>query len=113
MAVTDIDEAKLEAFVGHVATEIGAAVNAALALIGDELGLYRAMADGQPVSSEELAARTGTQERYAREWLEQQTVIGTLRVDDPAADPGARRYHLPAGHAEVLTERDSPSRSPR
>ena len=69
MAVTDIDEAKLEAFVGNVATEIGAAVNAALALIGDELGLYRAMADGQPVSSEELAARTGTQERYVREWL--------------------------------------------
>ena len=57
MAVTDIDEAKLEAFVGHVATELGAAVNAALVLIGDELGLFRAMADGQPVSPQELAAR--------------------------------------------------------
>ena len=44
-----------------------------------------------------------------REWLEQQTVIGTLRVDDPAAAPEMRRYHLPAGHAEVLAERDSPS----
>ena len=44
MAITDIDEAKLEAFVGHVATELGAAVNAALVLIGDELGLFRAMA---------------------------------------------------------------------
>ena len=61
MAVTDIDEAKLEAFVGHVATEIGAAVNAALVLIGDELGLFRAMADGQPVSS----GRAGRPHRHA------------------------------------------------
>ena len=85
MAVTDIDEAKLETFVGHVATELGAAVNAALVLIGDQLGLYRAMADGQPVSSAELASRTGTQERYVREWLATQAAVSRRTVSDDAS----------------------------
>ena len=49
MTTTTIDERKLEQFVGHVATELGAALNAALVTLGAELGLYRAMADGQPV----------------------------------------------------------------
>jgi len=102
MAVTDIDEAKLEAFAGHVATEIGAAVNAALALIGDELGLYRAMADGQPVTPAELAARTGTQERYVREWLATQAASGFVEL---AEDDG---YVLPPEHALVLADESSP-----
>jgi len=101
MAVTDIDEAKLEAFVGHVATELGAAVNAALVLIGDELGLFRAMADGQPVSPEELAARTGTQERYVREWLAAQAASGFVIL----AEAG---YVLPPEHALVLADDHSP-----
>ena len=101
MAVTDIDEAKLEAFAGHVATELGAAVNAALVLIGDELGLYRAMADGQPVSSQELAGRTGTQERYVREWLAAQAASGFLEYGDAG-------YVLPAEHALVLADPASP-----
>jgi len=101
MAITDIDEAKLEAFVGHVATEIGAAVNAALTLIGDELGLYRAMADGQPVGSAELAARTGTQERYVREWLAAQAASGFLEL-------GEDGYVLPPEHALVLADEQSP-----
>ena len=101
MAITDIDEIKLEAFVGHVATEIGAAVNAALALIGDELGLYRAMADSQPVSSEELAARTGTQERYVREWLATQAASGFVEL-------GEDGYVLPPEHALVLADETSP-----
>jgi SAM-dependent methyltransferase len=101
MAVTEIDELKLEAFAGHVATEIGAAVNAALALIGDELGLYRAMADGQPVSSDELAARTGTQERYVREWLATQAASGFVEL-------GEDGYVLPPEHALVLADETSP-----
>ncbi len=101
MAVTDIDEAKLEAFVGHVATELGAAVNAALVLIGDQLGLFRAMADSQPVSSEELAARTGTQERYVREWLAAQAASGFLEY-------GEAGYMLPPEHALVLADPTSP-----
>ena len=101
MAVTDIDETKLEAFVGHVATELGAAVNAALVLIGDQLGLYRAMADGQPVSSAELASRTGTQERYVREWRAAQAASGFLELGDAG-------YVLPAEHALVLADPTSP-----
>jgi 2-polyprenyl-3-methyl-5-hydroxy-6-metoxy-1,4-benzoquinol methylase len=75
--------------------------------LGDRLGLYRALARGGPATPAELAARTGTHERYAREWLEQQAVAGILTVDDAAAAPAARCYTLPPAHAEVLTERDS------
>jgi SAM-dependent methyltransferase len=75
--------------------------------LGDRLGLYRALATAGPCTPAELAARTGTHERYVREWLEQQTVIGTLRVDDAGAAPPKRHYRLPAGHVDVLVERDS------
>lgn len=74
--------------------------------IGDRLGLYRALAEQGPATSAELAARTGTHERYVREWLEQQAASGLLEVD-AASDPLARRYRLPAGHAEVLVDRES------
>ena len=83
---TTIDERKLEEFVGHAATELGAALNAALVTLGDELGLYRAMADGQPVTPAELAARTTTQERYVREWLNVQAASGFV-LYDPAPTP--------------------------
>jgi SAM-dependent methyltransferase len=79
------------------------------AYLGDRLGLYRTLEATGPCTPAELARRTGTHERYVREWLEQQTVIGTLRVDDPAADPAERCYRLPKGHAEVLVERDNPN----
>ena len=77
--------------------------------LGDRLGLYRALTDGGPATSQELAERSGTHERYTREWLEQQTVVGALLVDDPGAAPAERRYRLPAGHVEVLADRDSPA----
>jgi 2-polyprenyl-3-methyl-5-hydroxy-6-metoxy-1,4-benzoquinol methylase len=75
--------------------------------VGNRLGLYRALADGGEVTASELAAVTGTHERYAREWLEQQAVSGILEVYDGHVEPGGRRYRLPDGHAEVLLERDS------
>jgi len=75
--------------------------------VGDRLGLYRALADRGPVTATELATATGTHERYVREWLEHQAVGSILEVDDVSLDPGARRYRLPAGHDEVLLERDS------
>ena len=75
--------------------------------IGDRLGLYAALSEHGPATPGELASATGTDERYVREWLEQQAVAAILEVDDAAAEPGARRYSLPAGHAEVLTDRDS------
>ena len=64
-----IDPEKLNALLGQAVEDMGAALHAALILIGDKLGLYRAMADGKPVTPAELAARTATSERYVREWL--------------------------------------------
>lgn len=72
--------------------------------IGDRLGLYRALAEGGPATSMELASRTGTHERYIREWLEQQTVAGILEVEDEKHAAGARRFVLPAGHIEPLID---------
>jgi SAM-dependent methyltransferase len=100
---TTIDEARVEFFAGQIATEIGAALNVALVDIGDRLGLYRAMADGQPVAAAELAQRTGTHERYVREWLNAQAAGGFVLYD---AD--GDRYTLPAEHAFVLADDQSP-----
>jgi 2-polyprenyl-3-methyl-5-hydroxy-6-metoxy-1,4-benzoquinol methylase len=75
--------------------------------LGDRLGLYRALADGSQRTPPDLAAVTGTHERYAREWLEQQAASGILAVDDPAAHPEARCYSLPAGHDEALLDESS------
>jgi 2-polyprenyl-3-methyl-5-hydroxy-6-metoxy-1,4-benzoquinol methylase len=74
--------------------------------LGDRLGLYRALADGGAASSSELAERTGTTERYVREWLEQQASGGFLEVDDPGAGPLARRYRMPPEHIAVLADQD-------
>jgi 2-polyprenyl-3-methyl-5-hydroxy-6-metoxy-1,4-benzoquinol methylase len=75
--------------------------------MGDRLGLYRALQDLGPATPAELALATGTHERYAREWLEQQAVSGLLEVDDAARPPEARRYSLPPGHADVLVDPES------
>jgi SAM-dependent methyltransferase len=79
------------------------------AYLGDRLGYYRALAGNGPLTSGELATRTATAERYAREWLEHQAVVGVLEVDDPGAAPEDRRFRLPAGPAEVLTDTASPT----
>jgi SAM-dependent methyltransferase len=74
--------------------------------LGDRLGWYRSLADDGPATPPQLAARTGTDARYAREWLEQQAVTGLLRLDsDGAADE--RVFSIPPGTAEVLTDQDS------
>lgn len=74
--------------------------------IGGRLGFYRALADGGDATPAELAARTGTAERYVREWLEQQAVAGFLSVDDPRAAPDGRRYGLPDAHRPVFVEQE-------
>jgi SAM-dependent methyltransferase len=71
--------------------------------LGQRLGLYEVLAEG-PVTSQELAGRTGTAERYAREWLEQQATAGILRADVEEEDT---TFSLPPGHAEVLLDGDS------
>jgi hypothetical protein len=72
--------------------------------IGDRLGLYRALTEGGPATSAELAGRTGTHERYIREWLEQQTVTGILEVENASEETGSRRFSIPPGHAEPLID---------
>ena len=76
--------------------------------IGWRLGLYAELADWGPATSEDLARRAEIDERYAREWLEQQAVAGLLETDDnlPARE---RVYRLPPEHAEVLADPDSPA----
>lgn len=72
--------------------------------LGVRLGLYRWLAGSGPMTASELATVAGIDERYAREWLEQQAVAGFLEVEDPAAPAGERRYSLPPGHEAVLAD---------
>ena len=74
--------------------------------IGGRLGFYRSLADDGTATSAELAVRTGTDERYVREWLEQQAVAGFLSVDDPERKPGERRYQLPVAHRPVFADEE-------
>lgn len=97
-----------DALAGRLFDAVLGAMDVQAAFLGGRLGWYRALAGDRPLTSTELADRTGTAERYAREWLEHQAVTGILVVTDDA-DPGRRRYHLPAGHAEVLTDELSPN----
>jgi len=75
--------------------------------LGDRLGLYAALAERGPATPAQLAAKTSTDARYVREWLEQQAASGVLACGDAAAAPEARVYALPAGHAEALLNPDS------
>jgi SAM-dependent methyltransferase len=98
-----IDEARLEAFVGQAVTDMGAAISGLLLHIGDRLGLYRAMAGAGPMTAAQLAARTGTAERYVREWLGNQAAGGYVSYD---AEDGT--FELPAEQAMVVANEDSP-----
>lgn len=75
--------------------------------IGDRLGLYRVLADRPGVTPAELAETAGIHERYAREWLEQQTVSGIVEAENHEDSDNQRRYRLPAGHDEALLDESS------
>ncbi|HVK53128.1 MAG TPA: class I SAM-dependent methyltransferase, partial [Pseudoxanthomonas sp.] len=97
-----IDETRLNTFLGHAVGDLGAAISATLILAGDRLGLYRALAD-DPATPAELATRTGTHERYIREWLGNQAAGGYVEYD---ADSG--RYQLSPEQALCLANPASP-----
>src|SRR5713101_2143222 len=99
-----VDMDKLMAFLGQVIGELGATVNAGLIVAGDRLGLYRAMAGAGPISSGDLAEKTGTAERYVREWLNAQAAGGYVTYD-----PATQRYELPAEQAMALADENSPA----
>jgi SAM-dependent methyltransferase len=98
-----LDEAVLEQFVHQAVGDLAAAVSGLMVHLGDRLGLYRAMAGAGPLTSAELAARTGTHERYVREWLANQAAGGYVAYD--AADA---TFELSAEHALVLADETSP-----
>ena len=102
-----VDEEKLMAFVFKAVEEVGATVNAGLVVMGDRLGLYRALAGAGPTSSEELAERCGVSERYVREWLNAQAAGGYVEYDRQSG-----RYTLPPEQAAALTDEESPAYLP-
>ena len=102
-----IDTDKLMAFVFRAVDEVGATLNTALVVMGDRLGLYRALSGAGPLTPAELAERTGTAERYIREWLSAQAAGSYVQYD-----PDSGRYTLPAEHAVALTDESSPAYLP-
>ena len=99
-----IDENRLNEFLGKAVSDLGAAMSTAMVVIGDKLGLYKAMAAMGPVTAAELAKRTETSERYVREWLDNQAAGGYVTYD-----PQARRYTLPPEQAFCLADETSPA----
>ncbi|MBI2781392.1 MAG: class I SAM-dependent methyltransferase [Chloroflexi bacterium] len=97
-----------DAFVGRL-FEAGLGMFEVMSVyLGDRLGLYRALHTGGPATAADLAARAGIDERYAREWLEQQAVADIVDVDDVRLAPEARSYRLPEAYVEPLLNPDSP-----
>ena len=96
-----MNEAKLHEFMGKLVTDMGGAYMMGMVLIGDELGLYKAMADNQSVAPEELARRTGCNARLVREWLNANAAAGYLEAVNGA-------YRLPPEQAMALANENSP-----
>src|SRR5688500_5186261 len=102
-ATATVDEAKLEQFMGQAVTDMGAAMNGVLVMIGGELRLWKAMAGAGTLSSDEIAERSGVADRYVREWASAQAASGYLDYD---AD--ADTFTLPPEQAMALADEDSP-----
>ncbi|MCA9863465.1 MAG: class I SAM-dependent methyltransferase [Thermomicrobiales bacterium] len=100
--------ARSEALADRVFQATLATMDTALIHLGNRLGLYQALADIEPATSGEVAHAAGLNERYVREWLEQQTVSGFLDCENPQASAAERRYAVPLGHAAVLLDVDHP-----
>lgn len=100
------DMEKLNAFIGQFVTDLGASVHAGMVVIGEKLGLYKALAAG-PATPPELAATTGTDERYLREWLASQAAGGYITYDETT-----QRFSLTAEQAFALADEDSPAYLP-
>jgi len=100
---TSVDETKLQEFMGRVLGDMGAAMNAALVLLGDELGLWKAMAGAGPLTANQLAEKTGTFPRYIREWLSAQAASGYVTYD-----AASETFTLPPEQAMALAQEGSP-----
>lgn len=103
MSSSAIDEARLEELVARAMVDLSAAISAPLMLLGDRLGLYRAMAHAGPISSADVAERADCDERMVREWLANQVAGGWIW-----RYPDSDLYELPDEHALALVDEDSP-----
>src|ERR1700690_916576 len=101
-----IDMNKLNTFIGQFVTDLGAAVHTGMVVIGEKLGLYKALAGG-PMSSAELAAKTGTDERYLREWLASQAAGGYIEYDEKT-----NTFSMNPEQVFTLANEDSPAYLP-
>src|ERR1700727_2375224 len=101
-----LDMNKLNTFIGQFVTDLGATVHAGMVVIGEKLGLYKALA-AQPMSSAELAAKTKTDERYLREWLSSQAAGGYITYDDASG-----KFSLNGEQEFTLANEDSPAYLP-
>lgn len=98
-----VDQVRLEDFMGKIVNDLGATWSTVLVIIGDKLGLYKAMADSKPVTAAELASRTRTTERYTKEWLANQAASGYIIYDSNTG-----KYTLPPEQAMALANENSP-----
>ena len=98
-----VDNNKMNEFLGRFVTDLGAAVHAGMVVIGEKLGLYKALAEG-PLNSAELAAKTKADERYVREWLGSQAAGGYVTYDEKT-----RKFSLSEEQASMLANEDSPA----
>ncbi|NNH61698.1 class I SAM-dependent methyltransferase [Rhizobium laguerreae] len=98
------DMQKLDALVGRLVGDVGAAVSGVLVVLGDKVGIFKAMADGTPMSVQDLAKKTGIRERYLREWLSAQAA-----ADYVAYDEKTDRFSLTPEQAMVFAEENSPA----
>jgi SAM-dependent methyltransferase len=101
-----VDMNKLNAFIGQFVTDLGAAVHAGMVVIGEKLGLYKALVAG-PLTSAQLAVKTKTDERYLREWLSSQAAGGYITYD-----PKDHTFSLSQEQAFTLALEDSPAYLP-
>src|SRR4051795_13564103 len=97
MATATSAEARRDALVERLFGNALGAMDLLCVYVGDQLGLYRALADGGAMTPAELASAAGVHERYAREWLEQQAMSGIVAGEDGEGGGGRGRYSLPAG----------------
>ena len=103
LAQPEIDQAQVGAFAGRVMGDVSACMTTLLAILGDRLGLFKALANISAATSADLAARAGVSERYAREWLGGMACAGYVSYD-----PATGRFALPPEHAPVLAEEGGP-----
>jgi SAM-dependent methyltransferase len=96
-----MNEQKLQEFMGKLVTDMGGAAMLASVIVGEELGLYRAMRDGAAITSDELARRTDCNPRLVREWLSAQAASGYVELV-------GEKFRLPEEHAMALADEDSP-----